>query len=131
VLDVEALYRDNADYLHRSLRRRFDSSVPDALIEDACSATWVIAWEKRALVREENPLGWLVTVAWHEALALLRKRRLEVHVVTLASRPSAARVRNLPSRRRSRFSCSRASARTNARRSPCEPGAIATRSLPK
>lgn len=77
MLDVEQLYREHAEELRRALRRRFDMSVPDALIEDACGATWAIAWAKREHVRDENAHGWLVTVGRHEVLALLRKRRLE------------------------------------------------------
>ncbi len=77
MLDVEALYREHADDLYRALRRRFDRSVPDAVIEDACGATWAIAWAKREQVREDNVMGWLVTVGRHEVLALLRKRRFE------------------------------------------------------
>src|SRR5215211_7290267 len=77
MLDVEHLFREHADELRRTLRRRFDASVPDGLIEDACGATWAIAWAKRYQIREENPMGWLFTVARREALALLRKRRFE------------------------------------------------------
>src|SRR5215211_5485159 len=77
MLDVEHLFREHADELRRALRRRFDASVPDALIEDACGATWAIAWAKREQIREDNPMGWLFTVARHEVLALLRKRRFE------------------------------------------------------
>lgn len=77
MLDVEAVYRGHAEELKLTLRRRFDSSVPDALIEDACGSTWLIAWKKRHEVRDGNAMGWLVTVAFHEALTLLRKRRFE------------------------------------------------------
>ena len=77
MVDVEALFREHDRYLHRVLRRRFDSSVPSALIEDACAAAWAMAWAHRERVRDENPVGWLVTVAWREALALLRRREGE------------------------------------------------------
>lgn len=77
MLDVEAVYRGHAEELRLALRRRFDSSVPDVLIEDACGSTWLIAWAKRHEIRDGNAMGWLVTVALHEALALLRKRRFE------------------------------------------------------
>lgn len=77
MLDVEAVYRGHAEELRVALRRRFDSSVPDVVIEDACGSTWLIAWTKRYEVRDGNPMGWLVTVAFHEALALLRNRRFE------------------------------------------------------
>lgn len=80
MLDVEAVYRENAEELRLALRRRFDSSVPDAVIEDACGSTWLIAWAKRHEVRDGNAMGWLVTVAFHEALALLSKRRSETPV---------------------------------------------------
>lgn len=33
--------------------------------------------EKRHEVGDSNAMGWLVTIAFHEALALLRKRRYE------------------------------------------------------
>jgi DNA-directed RNA polymerase specialized sigma24 family protein len=78
VVDVESLFREHDPQLYRALRRRFDTSVPDALIEDACASAWTIAWAHREGIRDENPLGWLVTVARHEALALLRKRGREV-----------------------------------------------------
>ncbi|MBA3375042.1 MAG: sigma-70 family RNA polymerase sigma factor, partial [Actinobacteria bacterium] len=78
MLDVEALYREHADDLYRVLRRRFDRSVPDAVIEDASGTTWAIARAKREQVREDNAMGWLVTVGRHEVLALLRKRRFEI-----------------------------------------------------
>jgi DNA-directed RNA polymerase specialized sigma24 family protein len=77
VVDVEALFREHDQYLHRVLRRRFDASVPTAVIEDACASAWAIAWAHRDRVLDENPVGWLVTVAWRETLALLRKRRVE------------------------------------------------------
>jgi RNA polymerase sigma factor (sigma-70 family) len=77
MLDVESLFREHDRYLYRVLRRRFSPSVPDALIEDACASAWEIAWTHRERIREENLVGWLVTVAWREALALLRKLRNE------------------------------------------------------
>jgi RNA polymerase sigma-70 factor, ECF subfamily len=77
VVDVEALFREHDQYLHRVLRRRLRGSAPMALIEDACASTWAIAWKHRERVPEENPVGWLVTVAWREALAQLRKRGAE------------------------------------------------------
>ena len=77
MLDVETLYRECSDDLYRALRRRFDRSVPDQLIEDACQATWTIAWTHRNKVEGESPFAWLVTVALHEAFALLRKGRRE------------------------------------------------------
>ncbi|MBA2630334.1 MAG: sigma-70 family RNA polymerase sigma factor [Thermoleophilaceae bacterium] len=80
MLDVEALYREHADDLYRVLRRRFDMSVPDAVIEDACGATWAIAWAKREQLLDDNLMGWLVTVGRHEALAVLRRRRFELLV---------------------------------------------------
>jgi RNA polymerase sigma factor (sigma-70 family) len=78
VIDVEQLYRDHADDLCRALRRRFRrTSVPDALIEDACAQAWAIAWDCREDIEPDNPLGWLIVVALHEVYALLRKRRRE------------------------------------------------------
>jgi RNA polymerase sigma factor (sigma-70 family) len=78
VVDIESLFREHDLQLYRAVRRRFSPSVPDALIEDACASAWVIAWAKHERLREENPVGWLITVAWREALALLRKRGREV-----------------------------------------------------
>jgi RNA polymerase sigma factor (sigma-70 family) len=78
VVDIESLFREHDRQLYRAVRRRFGPSVPDALIEDACASAWTIAWAKHEHVRDENPVGWLITVAWHEALALLRKRGREV-----------------------------------------------------
>jgi RNA polymerase sigma factor (sigma-70 family) len=75
--DVEVLFREQEAHLRRTLRRRFNAAVPDALIEDACASAWAIAWRRRERIPEENPVGWLVVVARHEALALLRKRRGE------------------------------------------------------
>lgn len=77
MLDVETLYRECSDDLYRALRRRFDRSVPDALVEDACQAAWMIAWTHRDRISDESPMGWLVTVARHELLALLRAGRHE------------------------------------------------------
>jgi RNA polymerase sigma factor (sigma-70 family) len=73
MLDIETLYRECSDDLYRALRRRFDCSVSDALIEDACQAAWTIAWRCRARVSGEF-MAWLVVVARHELLALLRKQ---------------------------------------------------------
>ncbi len=94
MLDVEAVYRGHADELRLALRRRFDSSVPDVVIEDACGSTWLIAWAKRYEVRDGNPMGWLVTVtvAFHEAMALLGKRRFERQ----GDRPETEDVRTHP-----------------------------------
>jgi RNA polymerase sigma factor (sigma-70 family) len=83
VVDVEALFREHDQYLKRVLRRRFDASVPTAVIEDACASAWAIAWAHRERVRDENPVAWLVTVAWREALAQLRKRRPETSTESL------------------------------------------------
>src|SRR5204863_241662 len=44
VVDIESLFREHDFQLYRAVRRRFDSSVPDALIEDACASAWTIAW---------------------------------------------------------------------------------------
>jgi DNA-directed RNA polymerase specialized sigma24 family protein len=78
MVDVERLYREHSDDLLRALRNRFTrASVPDALIEDACGQAWAIAWRQRGQIEADNPLGWMVVVATHEAYALLRKRRLE------------------------------------------------------
>jgi RNA polymerase sigma factor (sigma-70 family) len=78
MLDVETLYRECSEDLYRALRRRFDRSVPDALVEDACQAAWMIAWAHRDRISDESPMGWLVTVARHELLALLHKGRHEL-----------------------------------------------------
>jgi RNA polymerase sigma factor (sigma-70 family) len=78
VVDIESLFREHDLQLYRAVRRRFDASVPDPLIEDACASAWIIAWAKHEHVRDDNPVGWLITVARHEALALLRKRGREV-----------------------------------------------------
>src|SRR4051794_30567373 len=78
MLDVERLYRECSEDLYRALRRRFDRSVPDALVEDACQTAWVIAWTHRDRISDESPMGWLVTVARHELLALLHKGRHEL-----------------------------------------------------
>jgi RNA polymerase sigma factor (sigma-70 family) len=80
MLDVEALYREHSDYLKRCLRRRLSPSASDALIEDACATAWAIAWRKRREVHEGNEIAWLVTVAWHEALALIKRGRRETCV---------------------------------------------------
>jgi RNA polymerase sigma factor (sigma-70 family) len=77
MLDIETLYRECSDDLYRALRRRFDQSVPDALIEDACQSAWMIAWRWRGRLSGEF-MGWLVTVARHEVLALLREQRGEL-----------------------------------------------------
>jgi RNA polymerase sigma factor (sigma-70 family) len=87
MLDVEALYRAHHRDLHRVLSRRFRGSLPDALVEDACASAWAIAWAQRERVRDENPMAWMVTVARHEALALLRKRRHELPVDGGTDRP--------------------------------------------
>lgn len=77
MLDIAALYRRHAEDLLRALRRRFRSSVPDAVIEDACTETWLIARTKRDALREDAAMGWLYTVALHEVLRLVRKQRRE------------------------------------------------------
>ena len=47
--DVEALFREQDAHLRRTLRRRFNSAVPDVLIEDACASAWAIAWRRWAV----------------------------------------------------------------------------------
>jgi RNA polymerase sigma-70 factor (ECF subfamily) len=84
--DVEALFREQDAHLRRTLRRRFNSAVPDVLIEDACASAWAIAWKRRDAIPEENPVGWLVVVARNELLGLLRQRRAE----TPAEPPASA-----------------------------------------
>ena len=83
--DIEALFREQDAHLRRTLRRRFNCAVPDVLIEDACASAWAIAWARRDRIPEENPVGWLVVVARHELLSLLRKR----HAETLAEPPAS------------------------------------------
>jgi RNA polymerase sigma factor (sigma-70 family) len=77
VVDVELLFRQHDQYLRKVLRRRFDASVPTAVIEDACASAWAIAWAQREKVHDENPVGWLVTVARREVIAELRRSRPE------------------------------------------------------
>lgn len=77
MVDVELLFREHNQYLRQVVRRHFDASVPTAVIEDACASAWTIAWIQRDKLRDENPLGWLVTVARREVLAELRTRRRE------------------------------------------------------
>jgi RNA polymerase sigma factor (sigma-70 family) len=78
MIDVERLYREHARYLRNIMRRRFSrTSVPDALIEDACAEAWLIAWRYRETIDDARPLAWLVVVATHELFALLRKLRNE------------------------------------------------------
>jgi RNA polymerase sigma factor (sigma-70 family) len=78
MIDVDRLFRDHARELERSVRRRFaGSSVPDVVIEDACAQAWLIAWRERDRVEPDNVVAWLVVVAVHEVIALLKKRRRE------------------------------------------------------
>jgi RNA polymerase sigma factor (sigma-70 family) len=79
MLDIEALYRRHADELRDALRRDFGSSVPDVLIDDACSQAWEIALRKRSKLRGDgNPLGWVYKVAYRQVLGLLRRQHREV-----------------------------------------------------
>lgn len=75
---MSRLWSEHDQYLLRVQRRRFDASVPTVVLEDACARAWTLAWIHRDRVREENPVGWLVTVARREVLAELRHRRVEV-----------------------------------------------------
>lgn len=56
MLDVEAVYRGHAEELRLALRRRFDSSVPDVVIEGACGSTWLIAWKNAT--RSATAMRW-------------------------------------------------------------------------
>jgi RNA polymerase sigma factor (sigma-70 family) len=78
MLDIEALYRRYAEDLRRCLCRRFHSTASEALVEDACSTAWLIAWTKRDQLRAENAFAWLYTVALHEMFRLLRSQRREL-----------------------------------------------------
>lgn len=78
MIDVERLYLESAEQLRRCVRARFSrTSVPDAVIEDACAQAWLIAWRHRERIEPDSPIGWLIVVAVNEVLALLRKRRGE------------------------------------------------------
>lgn len=73
-VDVEQLFRDKATTVERELRRRFPG-VDKALIEDACAQAWAITWTRRAAVENDNPTGFVITVARNELIGLLARRR--------------------------------------------------------
>jgi RNA polymerase sigma factor (sigma-70 family) len=86
--DVEALFREQEAHLRATLRRRFNYTVPDVLLEDACASAWAIAWAHRDRIPEENPMGWLVVVARNEAFALIRRRGRERYGEPPADQPA-------------------------------------------
>ena len=77
--DEADLFRRYGERLKRSVTRTVFAS--DALIEDACSFTWM------QLVRDQPDrtqiFGWLRTVALHEAYKLLQAERRETLVAEL------------------------------------------------
>ncbi len=70
--DEGALYEHYHDRLLRIVGSRVHG--PRDLIEDACSAAWVILLRSQP-DRSETLFGWLVTVAVHEAYELSRRDR--------------------------------------------------------
>jgi RNA polymerase sigma factor (sigma-70 family) len=67
--DEDALYRAHHRELLRATRRRFPHA-PHALVEDACAFAWTQLL--RSQPERESVVGWLVVVARHELLRLLR-----------------------------------------------------------
>lgn len=93
MVDVEQLYRESAADVERCVRRRFSgSSVPDAVIEDACAQAWVIAWRHRERIEPENPVGWVIVVAVNEVYGLLRKRRMEIAEELVEGEPARSQL---------------------------------------
>lgn len=81
-LDIERLFHEHHRRLLSCVRRRFPT-VPNAVIEDACAQTWLIAWRERRRVEPQNVFGWLLVVASNEVCALLKKRRREADIDSL------------------------------------------------
>jgi DNA-directed RNA polymerase specialized sigma24 family protein len=71
--DEEVLFRLHHERLVRLVQCRL--GIPRELAEDACSSAWVQLLRKQP--RRDQIVGWLYTVAKHEAFVLMRRRRRE------------------------------------------------------
>src|SRR3954453_5032865 len=66
---IAAFYSDHAERLERAVRRRVDR-VGDEVIEDVCQIAWVTLLRRSDIPLDAHGLGWLATVAVHEAWRL-------------------------------------------------------------
>jgi RNA polymerase sigma factor (sigma-70 family) len=80
--DVAELYAAQAAQVRR--RVRLGVTAPDAVIEDACQIAWMRLLRHRARIHRETATRWLVRVAVHEALKLLRRGTRDVSLDALA-----------------------------------------------
>jgi DNA-directed RNA polymerase specialized sigma24 family protein len=71
VIAVESVFPDWNEAILRSLRRRFHGT-PLATLEDGASFAWA-ALVARPPADDSSLLGWLIVVARHEVLRLLRR----------------------------------------------------------
>lgn len=82
--DAERLFREHHIRLVAQLRRHLD--VPNDLAEDACARAWeqLLRYEPAG----EEVIGWLYTVAKHEAFTMIARRNRETPLEELAQRPA-------------------------------------------
>jgi RNA polymerase sigma factor (sigma-70 family) len=80
--DVAELYAAQAAHVRRLVR--LGVTAPDAVIEDACQIAWMRLVLHRARIHRETATRWLVRVAVHEALKLLRRGARDVSLDALA-----------------------------------------------
>jgi RNA polymerase sigma factor (sigma-70 family) len=78
--DEEELFRRHHERLVGLLQSRL--RVPRELAEDACSVAWIQLLRKQP--RGDQIVGWLYTVAKHEAFVLMRRARREALCEELA-----------------------------------------------
>jgi DNA-directed RNA polymerase specialized sigma24 family protein len=63
---VGAFFAAHADHVRRAVRRRVER-VGDEIIEDACQIAWATLLRRSDITLDRSGLGWLTTVAVHEA----------------------------------------------------------------
>lgn len=68
---IADFYLRNAEAVHGRVARRI--SAPTATIEDACQHAWTTLLRRDDLRLDGRATGWLVTVAGHHALDVLRR----------------------------------------------------------
>src|SRR4051794_23447538 len=86
---IAAFYRDHAERLERAVRRRVDR-VGDEVIEDASQIAWATLLRRPDIPLDAHGLGWLTTVAVHEAWRLASIARARPAAEELVAPPPPA-----------------------------------------
>jgi DNA-directed RNA polymerase specialized sigma24 family protein len=86
---IAAFYRAHAERLQRAVRRRVHR-VGEEVIEDACHTAWATLLRRPDIPLDAHGLGWLSTVAVHEAWRLASiAREQPAGTLTTPADPSA------------------------------------------